>query len=138
MLSAWCARAGTEVGVYGLIPNHVHLILVPADADGLRAPLGEAHRRYTRHVNVREGWRGRLWQGRLAAFPMDEDYLLPSAHYVELISVRATLCRSLRAKDDALETAAPLLGRVAAKRVAGASLPRRRPCCRGARGHPRL
>lgn len=33
-----------------LVPdgNHVHLILVPQSADGLRAALGEAHRRYTR------------------------------------------------------------------------------------------
>ena len=30
------------------MPNHVHLILVPADADGLRRALAPAHRRYTR------------------------------------------------------------------------------------------
>lgn len=31
-----------------LMPNHVHLIMVPADECGLRDALGEAHRRYTR------------------------------------------------------------------------------------------
>jgi putative transposase len=30
---------------YCLMPNYVHLILVPADAGGLRAALAEAHRR---------------------------------------------------------------------------------------------
>lgn len=39
--------------------NHLHLILLPRHADGLRATLGEAHRRYTRMINLREGWRGR-------------------------------------------------------------------------------
>jgi len=49
-LGAWC-----------LMPNHVHLILVPSHGDGLRAALGEAHRRYTHAVNFREDWRGHLW-----------------------------------------------------------------------------
>jgi putative transposase len=73
------------------MPNHVHLVMVPSDADGLRAALGEAHRRYTRQVNFREGWRGYLWQGRFASFPMDERYLLACARYVELNPVRARL-----------------------------------------------
>jgi len=48
----------TEVWAYCLMPNHVHLVMVPANEDGLRASLGETHRRYTRHINFREGWRG--------------------------------------------------------------------------------
>jgi len=35
-----------------LMDNHIHLILVPAQEDGLRATLGEAHRRYTRRINA--------------------------------------------------------------------------------------
>ena len=42
-----CRSAGTAVWAYCLMPNHVHLILVPSTPDGLRAALGEAHRRYT-------------------------------------------------------------------------------------------
>jgi putative transposase len=34
--------------------------------------LGEAHRRYTRAVNARQGWTGYLWQGRFASAPLDE------------------------------------------------------------------
>ncbi len=64
LLAEGCRAAGVAVWAYCLMPNHVHLILVPSSADGLRAALGEAHRRYTRMVNVREGWRGYLWQGR--------------------------------------------------------------------------
>jgi REP element-mobilizing transposase RayT len=40
------------------MPNHVHLIAVPKSEDSLRRAIGEAHRRYTRRVNFREGWRG--------------------------------------------------------------------------------
>lgn len=53
--------------------------------------IGEAHRRYTRHINFREGWRGHLWQGRFASYPMDENYLLAAARYVELNPIRAGL-----------------------------------------------
>lgn len=125
LLAEWCAKAGTEVWAYCLMPNHVHLILVPADADGLRAALGEPHRRYARRVNLREEWSGHLWQSRFASFPMDENYLLACARYVELNPMRAKLSSSprgwrwssarahLAGKDDGLVRVAPLLGRVA-------------------------
>ena len=44
--------------------------------DGLRAALADAHRRYSRLVNFREGWRGYLWQGRFASVVMDEAHLI--------------------------------------------------------------
>jgi putative transposase len=91
------------------MPNHVHLILLPRDPDGLRAALGQAHRRYTRLVNFREGWRGYLWQGRFSSFPMDEQYLLACAHYVELNPVRAGLVAQPEARR--WSSAAALLGR---------------------------
>lgn len=55
-------EAGTQIWAYCLMPNHIHLVMVPNEEDGLRTVLGEAHRHYTRHVNFREGWRGHLWQ----------------------------------------------------------------------------
>jgi putative transposase len=121
LLAEGCRAAGVAVWAYCLMPNHVHLILVPPDAGGLRAALGETHRRYTRHVNFREGWRGYLWQGRFASFPMDETYLLACARYVELNPVRAKLVRRARdwpwssarahlaGRDDGLATVRPLL-----------------------------
>jgi putative transposase len=59
-----------------LVPNHVQLIAVPQSADGLMRAVREAHRRYTRIVSFREGWRGHLWQGRFASFMLDETSLL--------------------------------------------------------------
>src|ERR1700756_3854005 len=61
LLAEQTRKAGVQVWAYCLMPNHVHLILTPSTAEGLRAALGETHRRYTRHVNRREGWRGYLW-----------------------------------------------------------------------------
>jgi putative transposase len=75
-----------------LMPNHVHLILVPGDELGLRDALGEAHRRYTRMINSREGWRGHLWQERFHSFVMDERHLIAAARSVERNPVRARLC----------------------------------------------
>jgi putative transposase len=91
LLGEWSGRAGTAVWAWCLMPNHVHLILVPSHEDGLRAALAEAHRRYTRRINEREDWRGHLWQSRFASFPMDEDHLLACARYVELNPLRAGL-----------------------------------------------
>jgi len=73
--------------------NHVHLVAVPDSKDGLAKAVGEAHRRYTRHVNFREGWRGHLWQGRFKSYAMDESYLLAAVRYIELNPVRAKLVR---------------------------------------------
>ncbi len=124
LLAEGCAAAKVDILAYCLMPNHVHLILVPKDEDGLRAALGEAHRRYTRHVNIREGWRGYLWQGRFASFPMDEAHLMACARYVELNPVRAKLVRRARdwrwssarahlsGKGDGVVKVEPLLRRV--------------------------
>ena len=121
LLAAGCKAAGVEVWGYCLMPNHVHLILVPSTTDGLRVALGEAHRRYTRRVNFREGWRGYLWQGRFASVAMDEPHLHAAARYVELNPVHARLAARpedwrwssarahLAGRDDGLVKVAPLL-----------------------------
>ena len=85
------ARHGLAIWAYCLMPNHVHLIAVPSTAEGRARALGEAHRRYTRRVNFREGWRGYLWQGRFASLVMDEPHLMAAARYVETNPVRAGL-----------------------------------------------
>ena len=61
--------------------NHVHLIVTSNKYSNLGRAIGETHRRYTRMINFREGWKGYLWQGRFASFPMDEDWLLKAAAY---------------------------------------------------------
>ncbi len=123
LLAEGCRAAPASVWAYCLLPDRVYLLMVPRDEDGLRAALGESHRRYTREINARKGWRGFLWQGRFASFPMDEAHLLRSAGFVELAPVREKLVRRARdwrwssarahllARDDELVRVRPLLDR---------------------------
>ena len=91
LLVPWWGKFSNRIWAYCLMPNHVHLIVVPATHDGLCRGIGEAHRRYTRRINFREGSRGHLWQGRFASFVMDEPYLLAAARYIERNPVQAGL-----------------------------------------------
>ena len=124
LMSQWCREEGVEIWGYCLMPNHTHLIAVPASERALRRAIGEAHRRYTRRINFRRQWRGYLWQGRFASFVMDEPYLLAAIRYVERNPARARLVEdpvewpwsSARAhlcgRDDCLVKVAPLLAMV--------------------------
>lgn len=124
LLRAHCDKWATRIWAYCLMPNHVHLIAVPAEAQSLARAIGDTHRAYTRHVNLREDWRGYLWQGRFASYPMDERHLLAAARYIELNPVRAGLCSSadewpwssvhahLASRNDTLVDAAALLSLV--------------------------
>jgi len=91
MLAEECEEAAVAVWAWCLMPNHVHLVLVPACPEGLARAAGRVHHRYTVAINKREGWTGHLWQARFASFVMDERHLLACARYVELNPVRARL-----------------------------------------------
>ena len=124
LVSEYSQQANTGIWAYCLMPNHVHLVMVPDREDGLRAVLGEAHRHYTRHINFRQKWRGHLRQERFQSFLMDEDYLLATVRYVERNPVVARLCDSaeqwpwssarahLRRQDDNLVRVKPMLDRI--------------------------
>jgi putative transposase len=124
LLAEAAHRSGTAVWAYCLMPNHVHLVVVPNDPDGLRATFANAHRRYAARINARHRWTGHLWQGRFGAVAMDETHLLHAARYVALNPVRARLCERagdwpwssapahLAGADDELAVVAPLLDRV--------------------------
>jgi putative transposase len=123
LLAEAARKAGTSVWSYCLMPNHVHVIVVPEDEEGLRRTFADAHRRYTGFVNARQRWTGHLWQGRYGAVAVDEAHLGAAARYVALNPVRARLVdraedwewSSARAhlcgKDDTLVTVKPLLDR---------------------------
>jgi putative transposase len=126
LMAEWCLKCQVEIWAWCLMPNHVHLIAVPESETGLARAVGEAHRRYTRRINFREGWRGHLWQERFASFPMDENYLLAAVRYVEMNPVAAGLVQNpegypwssakahLAGQDDRLTKVEPLLSIVPA------------------------
>ena len=81
-LKIWC---------YCLMDNHVHLVAVPETPDSLVKAISESHRKYTWLINVRNNWKGHLWQGRFISYPMDEGYLYSCVRYIERNPVRAGL-----------------------------------------------
>ena len=91
LLAENCRSAGVEVWAWCLMPNHVHLILVPSDPDGLRSALARVHRRYAGVIQARRKRSGHFWQGRFGAVAMDEEHLAAALRYVSLNPVRARL-----------------------------------------------
>jgi putative transposase len=91
LLCEQLTTARVELWAYCLMPNHVHLILCPATAQGLALALDAAHRPWANFVNARGRWRGHLFDGRFASVAMEEDHLIAAVRYVALNPVRARL-----------------------------------------------
>lgn len=125
LLAEHCRAAGVEVWAWCLMPNHVHLILVPSDTDGLRRALARMHRRYAGIVQARRKRTGHFWQGRFGAVVMDEQHLAAALRYVSLNPVRARLVERaqdwrwsstrahLRGRDDGITALRPIRDRFA-------------------------
>ena len=123
LLATHCRAAAVEVWAWCLMPNHVHLILMPADQDGLRHALARVHRAYAGIIQARRRRSGHFWQGRFGAVAMDEDYLAAALRYVALNPVRARLVgraqdwrwsstrAHLRGRDDGLTALQPIKDR---------------------------
>ena len=84
LLAAACRAADVEIWAWCLMPNHVHLILVPSEADGLRRALAPVHRRYAGIIHARRKRTGHFWQGRFGCVAMDEEHLAAALRYVSL------------------------------------------------------
>jgi putative transposase len=123
LLKLHCGEAGVEVWAWVLMPNHVHLVLNPADSDGLRRALAKVHRQYAGLVHARQKRTGHFWQGRFGAVAMDEAHLAAALRYVALNPVRARLVERaqdwrwssarahLNARDDGVTLLKPVLDR---------------------------
>ncbi len=102
------------------MPNHVHLILTPADADGIRRALAPVHRRYASTIHARLRRTGHFWQGRFGAVALDEEHLAAAVRYVARNPVRAGLVKRaqdwpwssarahLEGRDDGITTLSPV------------------------------
>lgn len=130
VLAERCRKAAVEVWAYCLMPNHVHLVLVPSAPNGLARAIGETHRQYTGFINARARWTGHLFQGRFSSIALDEAHLLAAVRYVALNPVRARLVE--RPEDWAWSSARAHLAGCddACRPGAGSHRPLRRPCRR--------
>ncbi|ESQ16899.1 MAG: transposase [Thiohalocapsa sp. PB-PSB1] len=67
LLGEAAVGSATEIWCYCLMHNHVHLVAVPSEKDGLPETFADAHRRYTGYINARSTAMGHLWQGRFGS-----------------------------------------------------------------------
>jgi putative transposase len=123
LLAAQCRTAQVDIWAWCLMPNHVHLLLVPKDEDGLRSALSKVHRLYAGIIHAREKRSGHFWQGRFGSVALDEDHLLNAFCYIADNPVRARLTSNaadwpwsstrayLSGKDDGVTERAPMLSR---------------------------
>ena len=91
LLTEHACAANVKVWAWVLMPNHVHLVLVPQDEDAIRRCLSAVHRRYAGHINARLKRTGHFWQGRFGCVAMDETHLGAAIRYIALNPVRAGL-----------------------------------------------
>lgn len=91
LLAETATRSQVAIWSYCLMPNHVHIVAVPSDEDGLRWTFRNVNRHYTGYINARLRVTGHLWQGRFSSVAMDEAHLVTALRYVALNPVRARL-----------------------------------------------
>lgn len=92
----WLREASKQFRValhaYVLMPNHIHLLVSPADEAGLGKMMQWLGRYYVPYFNHKYQRVGTLWQGRYRATVIDsERYFMICSRYIELNPVRAGL-----------------------------------------------
>jgi putative transposase len=84
------ARHGVAVWGYALLPQALHLVLCPAEADGLGHVMQTLGRRYVPQFNRRHGRSGALWAGRYRAAVVEPgDWLLAALLRVDRLGLQA-------------------------------------------------
>jgi putative transposase len=93
LLKTHCRRWRLDVLGYCLMPNHVHLIVIPERDDSLAKALGRTHYDYAVYLNGRRRRSGHLWQNRFYSTVLEGSHLQAALRYVDLNPVRARLAK---------------------------------------------
>ena len=121
LLARFCHGAGTQVLGYCLLPDQVHLIMVPSRQGGMRGAVSKAHHLYRRGIDFRRGPSKNSSQELLLTFQLKSDQLPEAVRFIENEPVRANLAKTpgdypwssarahLAGRDDLLVTVEPLL-----------------------------
>ena len=92
LLAELAPAHNVAVHAFVLMPNHVHLLLTPADRQAISRMMQALGRRYVRWFNRRHARTGTLWEGRFRASVVEsERYLFACSRYIEMNPVRAGL-----------------------------------------------
>lgn len=79
---------------YCLLPNQIHLIVLPQEEKTLARIIGEIHRLYTKRVNEEQNREGPLFQNRFFSYACDEQNSLRAARFVETLPITAKITDS--------------------------------------------
>ncbi|MEY4523472.1 MAG: hypothetical protein RIR27_548 [Pseudomonadota bacterium] len=80
---------GSAVHAFALMPNHVHLLITPQNADSLAKTMQSLGRRYAQYFNQQHQRSGTIWEGRYRSSLIDPDYFLRCQRFIELNPVRS-------------------------------------------------
>jgi putative transposase len=95
LLAAACQRVSMRVPGFCLMPNHFHLVLWPREDGDLSRFMQWLLTSHVRRHHRRHRGSGHVWQGRLKAFPIQQDaHVLTVLRYVERNPLRARLVRA--------------------------------------------
>jgi len=94
LLMTHAARHHVGIHHFMLMPNHVHLVLRVAAADGLKKLMQRVNLTYALYYQRRYCYRGHVWQGRFKSFPLNREHdVLECGRYIELHPVRDGLAQ---------------------------------------------
>jgi len=87
-----------DLWAYCLMPNHVHILVVPRKEESLARGIGATNLVYTQYINRQYNRSGRLWQNRFFSTIIEKgSYLWSVARYIERNPIRANIVK--RAED---------------------------------------
>ncbi|MBW2650129.1 MAG: transposase, partial [Deltaproteobacteria bacterium] len=76
---------------YCLMTNHIHLLILPQNTDGLINFMKLLAQRYTQYFNRKYHRSGKLWENRYKLIPFDPETYYVVLKYIEMNPVRAGL-----------------------------------------------
>lgn len=80
-----------EIWTYCLMPNHIHLVLLPNDETSISKVVGLTHKKYSLYLNQKMDWKGTLWESRFKSYGMDEIHTFYALKYVERNPITANI-----------------------------------------------
>lgn len=82
--------SGCAIHAYVFMPNHIHMLLTPAQVAAPARMMQRLGRAYVRYFNDRHARTGTLWEGRFRSSLVDSDrYFFTCSRYIELNPTRA-------------------------------------------------
>lgn len=91
LLERYAGQHRLRILGFCLMPNHVHLVVIPEAQGSLPELMSRLAGEYAQYVNGRLGRRGHLWAARYYACVLDRVHLVRALRYVDENPVRAHL-----------------------------------------------